>query len=103
MFPAITVSTSSHVSLALELPSGTEITLNVVIRVIHCAQVPLPVMAATAPLHRPNTGRTYFEEKREDLLHKYSQIDSEAAGEGAPASSLCVSTCVQSLLGVPKW
>ena len=90
VFPAITVSASSHVSLALELPhQGLKITLHVFIHVRHCVHVPLPVTAAITSLHRPNTGRTYFEEKREDLLHKYSQIDSEAAGEDAPASSSC--------------
>ena len=41
-------------------------------------------------LCRPNTGRSYFEEKREDLLHKYSQIDAVGAGESVTASSFCV-------------
>lgn len=71
---------------------GPKITLHVFIHVRHCVHMPLPVTTAITSLHRPNTGRTYFEEKREDLLHKYSQIDSEAAGEGpegGPASSSC--------------
>ena len=49
----------------------------------------MPVMGPSR--HRPNTGRTYFEEKREDLLHKYSQVDTETAGEEVTGTSLC--TC----------
>ena len=31
-------------------------------------------------LARPNTGRSYFEEKREDLFQKYVKITTEEAG-----------------------
>ena len=62
-----------------------------------CVMVQVPVVGPS--LHRPNTGRTYFEEKKEDLLHKYSQVNTETAGEEVTATSLCtyVSSCIRVL------
>ena len=45
-----------------------------------------------ASVHRPNTGRTYFEEKKEDLLNKYTQIDTADAGERAQLALVHVCT-----------
>jgi hypothetical protein len=46
----------------------------------------LALQKDTAPhlfhLIRPNTGRSYFEEKRGDLFHKYDRVTSEEAEEG---------------------
>ena len=42
---------------------------------------------------RPNTGRSYFEEKRGDLFHKYDRVTSEEAGQLESGGLLLCESC----------